>query len=167
MEIFIKRVYQYMVIFLNFYTTSNHLHPLQVGNCDSNSRLVVEGDDNGKFRTERVKRPLVPKSDVSPYIAVIDFRRQILTSKFDPRTEKVKIFLRAVDPQHMYSNKVQGANWDIYDDLKLKKILWSPCFIQKYFSVVRGEHYFTTTIFMHRVQLTYLIILSYVTNTII
>ena len=55
MGISIKRVYQYMVIFLNFYTTSNHLHPLQVGNCDSNSRLVVDEDDNGKFRTERVK----------------------------------------------------------------------------------------------------------------
>ena len=55
MEISIKRVYQYIVIFLNFYTTSNHLHPLQVGNCDSNSRLVVDEDDNGKFRTERVK----------------------------------------------------------------------------------------------------------------
>ena len=55
MEIPIKRVYQYIVIFLNFYTTSNHLHPLQVGNCDSNSRLVVDEDDNGKFRTGRAK----------------------------------------------------------------------------------------------------------------
>ena len=55
MEISIKRVYQYIVIFPNFYTTSNHLHPLQVENCDSNSRLVVDEDDNGKFRTERVK----------------------------------------------------------------------------------------------------------------
>ena len=58
MEISIKRVYRFIVIFLNFYTTSNHLHPLQVGNCDSNSRLVVDEDDNGKFRTERVKQPL-------------------------------------------------------------------------------------------------------------
>ena len=32
----------------------NHLHPLQVENCDSNSRLVVGEDDNGKFRLERV-----------------------------------------------------------------------------------------------------------------
>ena len=39
---------------LNFQTTSNHLHPLQVENCDSNSRLVVDEDDNGKFRLERV-----------------------------------------------------------------------------------------------------------------
>ena len=35
--------------------TSNHLHPLQVENCDSNSRLVVDEDDNGKFRPEGVK----------------------------------------------------------------------------------------------------------------
>ena len=40
-----------MVIFFNF---SNHLHSLQVENCDSNSRFVVDEDDNGKFRPERV-----------------------------------------------------------------------------------------------------------------
>ena len=33
---------------------SNHLHPLQVENCDSNSRLVVDEDDYCKFRLERV-----------------------------------------------------------------------------------------------------------------
>ena len=37
-----------MAIFFNFKTTSNHLHPLQVENCDSNSRLVVDKDDNVK-----------------------------------------------------------------------------------------------------------------------
>ena len=50
-----KLVYQYMKIFFTFPPTSNHLHPLQVENCDSNSRLVVEEDDNGKFRPETVK----------------------------------------------------------------------------------------------------------------
>ena len=49
-----KLVYQYMVIFLYFSPTLNHLHPLQAENCDSNSRLVVDEDDNGKFRLERV-----------------------------------------------------------------------------------------------------------------
>ena len=34
---------------------SFHFHPLQVGNCDSNSRLVVYEDDIGKFRLQRVK----------------------------------------------------------------------------------------------------------------
>ena len=43
-----------MAIFFNFQTTSNHLHPLQVENCDSDSRLVVDGDDHGKLRLERV-----------------------------------------------------------------------------------------------------------------
>ena len=37
-----KLFYEYMVIFSNFSPTSNHLHPLQVENCDSNSRLVVD-----------------------------------------------------------------------------------------------------------------------------
>ena len=46
-----------MAIFLNFSHTLNHLHPLQVENCDSNSRLVVDEDDNGKFKLERVKKP--------------------------------------------------------------------------------------------------------------
>ena len=31
-----------MAIFLNFSPTSSHLHPLQVENCGSNSRLVVD-----------------------------------------------------------------------------------------------------------------------------
>ena len=50
-----KPVYQYMAIFFIFKTTSNHLHPLQVDNCVSNSRLVVDEDDNDKFRLEKVK----------------------------------------------------------------------------------------------------------------
>ena len=37
-----------MVIFFIFSPTSNHLHPLQVENCDSNSQLVVNEDDNVK-----------------------------------------------------------------------------------------------------------------------
>ena len=51
-----KLAYQYVVIFCNFSTTSSHLRPLQVENCGSNSRLVVNEDDNDKFRIERVKR---------------------------------------------------------------------------------------------------------------
>ena len=50
-----KPVYQYMAIFFNFSPTSNHLYPLQVENCDSNSRLVVNEDDNGKLRLWRLK----------------------------------------------------------------------------------------------------------------
>ena len=54
MKISMKLVYQYMAVFSNFSLTPNHLHPLQVENCDSNSRLVVAEDDNGQFRLERV-----------------------------------------------------------------------------------------------------------------
>ena len=56
MEVSMKLVCKYMVIFFNFSPTSNHLHSLQGENCDSNSRLVVNEDDNGKFRPERIKQ---------------------------------------------------------------------------------------------------------------
>ena len=42
---------QYMAIFLDFLPIPYHLYPLQV----SNSRLVVDEDDKGKFRLEKVK----------------------------------------------------------------------------------------------------------------
>ena len=53
-----KLFYQHMAklaFFSNFSPASYHPHPLQAENCDSNSRLVVDEDDNGKFRLERVK----------------------------------------------------------------------------------------------------------------
>ena len=56
MKIYMILVYQYMVSFFNFQTTSNRLHSLQVENCDSNSRLVVHEDDYGKLRLERVNQ---------------------------------------------------------------------------------------------------------------
>ena len=63
-----KLIYQYMAIFFNFSPTSNHLNPLQVENCDSNSRLVVDEDDNGKFRLERVKSQEVLLAQFSLYV---------------------------------------------------------------------------------------------------
>ena len=54
MIISMRLAYQYIAIFFNFLTTSNHLHSLQVENCDSNSRLVVDNYGNGKLRLERV-----------------------------------------------------------------------------------------------------------------
>ena len=57
MKISMKMAFQYMVIFFIFSTTSSHLYPLRVENFNSNSRLVVDEDDNGKFRLiERVKK---------------------------------------------------------------------------------------------------------------
>ena len=41
MKISTELAHQYIAIFINFSTTSSHFHPLQVENCDSNSRLVV------------------------------------------------------------------------------------------------------------------------------
>ena len=49
-----KLFYEYIVIFFNLSPTSNHLHSLRVANRGSNSRLVVDEDDYGKFRIERV-----------------------------------------------------------------------------------------------------------------
>ena len=55
------------------------------------------------------------------------FIHQNLTSvdiryKDGPRTERIKIFIMAVDQSHRYSNKAERANHDIYDNFKLKKI---------------------------------------------
>ena len=36
--------------------------------------------------------------NINPFSAGVVFRRQILTSKDDPRTEKFKIFIMVVDP---------------------------------------------------------------------
>ena len=44
-----------MAIIFIFSLASSHHYPLQVENYDSNSRLVVDEDDYGKFRPERVK----------------------------------------------------------------------------------------------------------------
>ena len=43
-----------IITFFQLSPTSSHLHPLQVENCDSNSRFVVVEDGNGKFRCGRV-----------------------------------------------------------------------------------------------------------------
>ena len=55
-----KQVYQYIAIFLNLLTTSNHLHPLQVENCESNSRLVVDVCDVDVDQHEPNPNPPAP-----------------------------------------------------------------------------------------------------------
>ena len=70
-KISMQLAYQYIAIFFNFSTTSNHLHPLQVENCDSNSRLVVDEDDNGIFRLERGKASTFDKKQNSLLLAHI------------------------------------------------------------------------------------------------
>ena len=68
-----KLFYQYMAIFVNLPPT---LHPLQVENCDSNSRLVVDENAYGKPRLERV----------NPYSAAHDYCRFIYVSLVDQIT---------------------------------------------------------------------------------
>ena len=60
MKISMTLVYQYMVFFFYFQTTSSDIHSLQVENCDSNSRLVVDEDDYSKLRLERFKHISFP-----------------------------------------------------------------------------------------------------------
>ena len=45
--------------FRSFSSTARRFHQLQVENCDSNSRLVVDENDNGKFGFERVLPSIV------------------------------------------------------------------------------------------------------------
>ena len=49
-----KQVYQHMAIVFIF--KPHQIIFINVENCDSNSRLVVDEDDNSEFRLERVKR---------------------------------------------------------------------------------------------------------------
>ena len=77
-EISMELLYQCMAIFINFSPTSSHLHPLEVKNCDSNSRLVVDEDDNGKFRLKMVYWLEISAKTVPTWRVC---RRQILTYK--------------------------------------------------------------------------------------
>ena len=63
-------------------------------------------------------------------------RRQIVTYKDNPRTERMDIFLTAIDQYHRYSYESERANWGVYYNFELNKTLWFSWLIQKYFSVV-------------------------------
>ena len=52
MELF----YEYIGIYFSSSPTSSHLYLVQVENCDSNSRFVVDEDEKGKIRLDRVKQ---------------------------------------------------------------------------------------------------------------
>ena len=54
-QIIFKELFLKITYIFHLSPTSSHLPPLQIENCESNSRLVVDEDDNGKFRLERVK----------------------------------------------------------------------------------------------------------------
>ena len=53
-QFFCETVLKITTFLFHLSPTSSHLHPLRVENCDSNSRLVVDEDDNGKFRLDLI-----------------------------------------------------------------------------------------------------------------
>ena len=74
--------YMYMTILANLSTSSRHLHPLQVENCDSDARLVVDEDANDKFRPERVKPNIeTEKVILAKYIKIRILYLQLLLSR--------------------------------------------------------------------------------------
>ena len=72
-----KLFYEYMVIFFNLSPTSSNLYPPQAENCDSNSLLVVDEDDNVKSGMKGLNQYIV-----SNLVSVIDkgkFESTVLT----------------------------------------------------------------------------------------
>ena len=55
-KIFMKPFYQHSQILFDLSFISSHLHPIQVENCDSNSPLVVDKENNGKLRVSGCTR---------------------------------------------------------------------------------------------------------------
>ena len=97
MNISMNLVYQYTVFFFHFSPTSNHFHPLQVENCDSNLRLVVDENENVKSGLKELRvwgntdlsfNGMVMGNNRSENLDV--YGRQILTAEVDSRTERVK-----------------------------------------------------------------------------
>ena len=75
MKIRMKLVYKYMAIFYIFPPTPSHLHSLQVENCDSNSRLVVNEDDNVKSGLKGLTSLLWPrltKNHMTPLWSILN-----------------------------------------------------------------------------------------------
>ena len=97
-----KLVYQYMTIFFNFSLTSNNLHPLQVVNCDSNLRLVVDESDIVKSGLKGLIPPppdiyngafQLIHSTLSAYIKMNSLRFKDLTLKCKDVARKNKMWL--------------------------------------------------------------------------
>ena len=87
-----KLVYQYMVIFFNFSPSLNHLLPSQIENCDSNSRIVMDEDDNGKIRLERVKFVMIFHSNTC----------DVLVDKLFPGLDILRLCVRFAAPTSHY-----------------------------------------------------------------
>ena len=97
-KISLKLFYQYMAIFFNLPPTSGHLHSLQVENCGSNSRLVVDEMTAVNSGSKGLILLYISLYCFNPFSAGTFFRRQYLTSEDGPRTERIKTFIMAADP---------------------------------------------------------------------
>ena len=78
---FLRKCLKNNTIFFHLSPTVSHLHSLQVENCDSSSRLVVDEDDNGKLRLERVYFVVNPFI----YLATIKQFRDYVVRLVEPR----------------------------------------------------------------------------------
>ena len=85
--------------------TLSHFHQLQVGNCGSNSRLVVDEKDNGKFRLQRFKLMwlVFPRVDYSFFTGVALYFQVLITVVITPAWRDVRI------KQTVITSRVRGA----------------------------------------------------------
>ena len=96
MKMSMELIYQYMAIFFNFSPTPSHLHPLQVENCDSNLRLVVYEDDNGKSRPERVNTIIkFPKILVEQNFLFEIFRMAAILSRENRKNGRMSVLFKS------------------------------------------------------------------------
>ena len=58
-------------IFFHLCPTSGHPYPPQGENYDRNSRLVVDEDDNSKFRLERVIKYVYKNQETKGFFSVV------------------------------------------------------------------------------------------------
>ena len=80
-----------MAIFVNLSPTSSHFHPLQVENCDSDSRLVVDEDDTGKFRLGRVNIRPPPSATLTQHLTIHWTNFWCLLGRSHPSTHQYNV----------------------------------------------------------------------------
>ena len=78
-----------MTIFFKFPPFSIHIYPLQVENCDSNSRLVVDEDGDVKFRPGRVKLIHLNNTSDAIYMMQIYVAKTIILHPHQPTQQQI------------------------------------------------------------------------------
>ena len=80
-----------------FLIMGTYFHPLHINNCDSNARLVLDEDDNCKFRLKRVKGYLINnKPDISVNFKSVS-EVKIIVDKYS-RPIFDDIFVKLINP---------------------------------------------------------------------